>query len=281
MGEKPRFWSFFRAYRQSKMKEDLLYIYERKKGKLALYKKLPLTERRRWRNIMLISSYAVYLAVVISAFVLKLLNVILWFGICWDFILLGGVLLYILLIMGHKLLHSTMAFEKISEIDWNDEKEAIYKKTRSHYKMIYIINAVLWSLLFLMNSFSLAYLKYLAEGGQQAGSASVFIHTYDGSINLSKETPYGKVFDIKDRQGSLTEIDISTDKIPEQVKLYINGEETDYTVSRISSFSNFFSDYFDIDISGEISLDLPEGQNTLELKSDSFYKKWTFTLEYE
>ncbi len=38
MSDKPRFRDFYRAYRHSRLKDDVLYVYEKNRGKMVQYK---------------------------------------------------------------------------------------------------------------------------------------------------------------------------------------------------------------------------------------------------
>jgi hypothetical protein len=68
MNNKPGFWDFYRAYRQSKLKEDLLYIYEKKRGKLALYKKPVYDIRRKWNLFTVIPAMVLPISLLIYSF---------------------------------------------------------------------------------------------------------------------------------------------------------------------------------------------------------------------
>ncbi len=180
-----------------------------------------------------------------------------------------------------------MRFEVIPENDSDKDRETAYKKKQQNYRVLTYINIIIFAFLLLMNSFSLAYLRYITERGAKAGigEARVSVYTDGEGILLNEKTPEGKVFSVTTKKDSLTVIKIDIKKTPEAVKLFINGVETDYSAgdyTRVDAYSGpvWKDDYFKIDIYGNIYFNMHEGQNTLELAGGHFYKKWVFVIDY-
>lgn len=300
MNGKPRFWEFYKAYRSSKLKEDVFYIYNKNEGNLRAYNKLPLKRRKRYQKAAVLIPFLFVLTSLVLFLTLSLTNVILWTGILNDAFFLSLLLEYLFMFISYKRLYTVMNFEKYTETDWNDEKESLYKSNRQATgSNIYIslICVALVMLMLLSSSYTLNYLRYLAEGGPQknVGTASISLNLpFNFTIKLNEDNTQiindgGIDFAVVKRTDmpKLYKIYIETYNTPEKVKLYINGIETDYNNGKdayISASNSFFwsKDYFQLSIYGNINLEAAiDGENTIELKSSCFDKKWTFTISLD
>lgn len=289
MNDKPKFWDFYRANRLSKFYgEDELYVYDRKKGKRALYNKLPLKTRYKYQYIGAGIMLALCAIIIIPWFIYQDRVLFLSSSLPEFLLIIYFATQFIGNIIINKLLYARMDFEKISEIDWDDKKESAYRRSRFwQMRFPWLLTAGIYLFMFLYMGFTPVYVRYLVDSASGSPwQASVRISTpEDNSIYLDSETQPGDVFTLEGFDNNdKASISIWTLSIPEQVRLFINGEAVDYGQDvYMSGYAGRFweNHYFSIHINDEIHLNVHEGENTLELRSANFDREWTFTLEYE
>lgn len=286
MNEKPRFWDFYRSYRYDRATDEVLYIYERNRGKRSEYLKPP--QRYKWQNI----SAGILLLIALPIFILWLLNmhsILFYTSVNIDILFifnLGGIPLGF--VFTSVLTYCRTDFITISETDWDNVKEVAYRKSKFwKVKFTWVVMAGMWLIMFLTMGFTPVYIRYLADRALGTPwQAEVRIEPdYENYIKLEMGTQVGEQFKtVKIDKSETTYISISTQGIPEVVKMFLNGEEIDLDYESIFSGNagHFWADdYFSIFNNGSIYLNITEGENTLELRSEHFSKSWTFNVEYK
>ncbi len=285
MGNKPRFWDFYRAYKYSKIKDDILYIYEKDRGKLVQYLKPPYKKRKQWKTVMVVAALVLYLLWAVP-WLISIGRILFFFNLNLDLLaFFTFVPRPLTTIIVCKYIHSYGKFEKVSEIEWDKDKEKPYLETRAPYRVVSFFLAILYIVAILFIGFTPVYIRYLADRalGTPWEARVQIKNTLDSNILLDDETLPGKDFIIENRNGARRTIVISTYRIPELVKMYLNGKEIELDYSGVNSgyAGQFWSDdYFRLVNVDNIYLNIPEGENTLELKSANFSKSWTFNVEY-
>lgn len=289
MDEKPGFWKFFWAYRQSRNENGIFYIYDKKRGKLTGYKKILSGWMRALQTK--ISLIAAGIVILVSVPLIIFHEGILFFNnILYDLMCVFSIILLIVgTLIPNMILYYSMNFEKVTERDWNDENETVYRKVRHvngpFYQSAFLGLLCMYLVFAILFGLTGIYTRYAIDRALgDKGEAEVTINLSKVNIiDLDMDTQQYKAFSIPNlSEDEQADIFIRTERVPEVTKLFINGKEAEYIdKNNIYSYSGliFSSSYFNIQQSGGILFKAHYGKNTLELKSPSFDKVWTFTVE--
>lgn len=207
-----------------------------------------------------------------------------WFNLIFELIIIYTIVGYLLELAWYRRIYKQSIFDIVPENEWEASVKK-RKKTRRWSKILDLVGTAISAVfifLLLLNTYSFTYIRYIANGGAKAAAADVSISYERNSIELNETTPY-MVFSIKSIYGKndfWVHLDVS--KYPGDIDIYINGNKV--IPHRYGRYPGFIWDsaYFENSISLELNLDILKDLNTLEIKGgNDFYKKWTFTLEYE
>lgn len=259
MDEKPKFWDFYRASRRLKDGEHA-YLSDR------------LCDLLSYLRILL---FIVYL-VILGLITYPIFNNT-WRNIIFDLFIVAAAGIAVLDLI---LISIFYLFAKLKKILEDEPEKTAPPKTNPKYRKINLCAYLILFLFLFLNSVSFAYLLYFAEGKGNAAQVRVSIDMPGGnSVSLSDTSPQELNFpsgylNPDNRIG----LKINTYDISGDMYVYINGGEVGKESDEYGVWFFWQNDYFKSSSSYLLNYYEIKQSNTLEVKSDTFDKKWTFTI---
>lgn len=269
MDEKPGFWQFRRAVWYDTPNREHLHIYSNKKGDIKIYNK---PKSLRLKKHLVWGFMPILFISFLSEFQIVMYNLI------FDFF----AALIIFNFLFYLLLYKRTQFYEIPEKEWEGyDKDAMFnKKKRGAFWGISMEAATLFLVFCLLNSYSLTSLRYLAEGGPggNTGAAEAEIFMPDSIIDLNNEGIHNQPLRTGYTKNDIS-ITVYTEKIPGRIYVYLNGREVSTQKTYMYPWFFWQNEYFESEFKGEAVYADFRDLNTLEVKSESFDKVWTFTVD--
>lgn len=254
---------------------ELLYVHDKKKSIVNVYRNNTGKAKPFW-DIAYLLFCVIYIYLLFNTFK----DNFTWSGISYDLsmvLLLTAVLLYYIV---RRITYRSVKLEKLYEIKLD------VKKSKDHIMSMRVFKIacgifILFVFFFIgfWQSYSLTYLRYLAEGSSE-------VTTVQGEINGTHEFDEKTVEipgSIEGIPGASEEIELylSIDKCPNEVVIYINGEEVDAALECYRESGGLLSKSYFTNIIRATLVYKAEEINTLEVNAGSFDKVWTFILNGE
>lgn len=274
MDEKPTFWQFYRARWRQRYSSEFIYTIGKERRVSGIYYKPDFYDRLCFLIDIL---FCLPLTLII------IMQFDFWKNLDSDIFIVSYAALFLLDILLWRIIFSFMDFKKLPEDEWEATDYKKINKYRKLKKGIIISLTTIITLFMLLNSYSFAYLRYIAEGGQggRIGIAEAIVYVPDNTIvRPSQETVTDGTFNVK-KNSDEKEIDIKikTAKLPEKVYIYLNGKDITDNKPDYKTWYFWEGGYFNKTFNYDTKLKKLDGLNTLEVKSENFDKVWTFTLD--
>ncbi len=285
MEYKPDFWDFIGALSRDEDWYDkligeeydkkLLYMYDEKQEVVTVYKSKIRHLKSLWnvgKAILIIALSAILVLVLLPA----LETIFLWPNISNDVFIIWPFVFFIIYINLQKFTYRYINLELLNKINLGERINNNDKSSVRLSKKVVIILGIIYICFFLLSSYSLTYLRFVADGG------------YSNNVVEVRGTFGGLEFDddMLEIPGSLDVasdsvqqicLHIHVDKCPDAVSIYINEQIADLREAEYYRWSEKFFDesYFQNTIHADVEFAARE-VNTLEVRAGGYKQAWTF-----
>lgn len=262
-----------------KVDPNLIYEYDGSANVVKVYKTEPLRFRFLWALGEFVLTFGLG-AIVVFSVAPAMERLFLWPNIGCDFVILWLLVLIPLLVMAEKIKRRLIKPELLYEIQVDGKKAKQCRKSKRIAVITAAVIVVAITMFFtISSSYSLTYLRFLADGGY--GNATAVHGEINESLRFDDNTTEiaGNINGMPGDMGRIR-LYLKVDKCPGAVSVYINGEKADIRESDYMRLSSYFYDesYFKNVIWANVEFQVLK-INTLEIKAGDFQKEWTFKTE--
>lgn len=249
---------------------QLVYVHDKKKNVVTVYRNSAENAKPFWDVAFL---FTFVLSVFMASYLFH--NVFLWDSISYDLAAAASLIAALIWYIRRRVSYKSVKLEKLRVIELDSNKAKDHITSMRAFKAACAISVILgFFFLSFFRTYSLTYLRYLAEGGPAAT-------TINGEINgLKFDEKTEKVTGrLQSTQGTSQEFELylQIDRCPDQIYIYADGKKLDTNSMGYYRDSGGFLEesYFKNTIRANLGY---KYINTLEVRAGSLDKVWTFTF---